>query len=141
MNSRDRTRLVNLLARTTSPHDGEALVAARKANELLRRLCLSWSDVIPSELAPQPEPAAAATDRASWHYEPPKRDERPSQWGADLFGKTAAYRPRPLPRLVVIAGKIRLFLSEIPSPIRIVLAPLSVSSVCDSLDHGGLGGS
>jgi hypothetical protein len=46
MNAATRDRLVNLLARTTSEHDGEALVAARKANQLLGRLGLTWVDVI-----------------------------------------------------------------------------------------------
>ena|SRR5215472_17915324 len=41
-----RDRLLNLLARTTSEHDGEALAAARKANQFLARQGLTWVDVI-----------------------------------------------------------------------------------------------
>jgi len=46
MDAKARDRLLNLLARTTSEHDGEALAAARKANQLLGRHHLSWAEVI-----------------------------------------------------------------------------------------------
>ena len=38
--------LTKLLMMTTSSHDGEALVAIRKANEMLARDCLNWQDVM-----------------------------------------------------------------------------------------------
>src|SRR5690348_1844781 len=41
-----RDRLVRLPARTASEHDGEALAAAGKANELLVRHGLTWADVV-----------------------------------------------------------------------------------------------
>jgi hypothetical protein len=46
MDTAAHDRLINLLARTTSEHDGEALAAARKANQLLVRHGLTWTDVI-----------------------------------------------------------------------------------------------
>ena len=49
MDPATRARLINLLARTTSEHDGEALAAARKANQLLVRHGLTWIDVISSQ--------------------------------------------------------------------------------------------
>jgi hypothetical protein len=39
-----------------STFDGEALNAARKATDLIRRHNLSWADVLAPALAPQPEP-------------------------------------------------------------------------------------
>ena len=122
---RERERLINLLALTTSPHDGEALVAARKANELLRRLRLSWGDVILSRRTEQPEPPSGATETgSSWRYESWGPDGRPDHWGS---GNRASYRAHPTPRRVAVAGKIRLFLSGIPILIRVALAPLSVA--------------
>ena len=59
-----RDRLLNLLARTTSEHDGEALAAARKANQLLGRHGLTWADVI-SAVRPRP-PAGGPGDHTSW---------------------------------------------------------------------------
>jgi hypothetical protein len=49
MDAAAHDRLINLLARTTSEHDGEALAAARKANQLLVRHGLTWADVISSQ--------------------------------------------------------------------------------------------
>jgi hypothetical protein len=86
-----RDRLLNLLARTTSEHEGEALAAARKANQLLARHGLTWADVIS---AAQPRPPAGGpgyhtsqdegVGNASrhprayprtqhWHLSPPRR--------------------------------------------------------------------
>ena len=86
-----RDRLLNLLARTTSEHDGEALAAARKAYQLLGRHGLTWADVIS---AARPRPPAggrgAHTSRDEgvggasrhprthprtqhWHLSPPRR--------------------------------------------------------------------
>ncbi len=114
VNDRDRTRLINLLARTTSPYDGEALVAVRKANELLRSFKLGWADVIgEGDTAPTPEPQT-----------PP---ERADTYGRDIFGDRKAWTPSVPPR-VVRAGCIRLLMSRIPWPLRIALAPLSASA-------------
>jgi len=41
-----RDKLLGLLALTTSPHDGEALNAARLANRLLRKEGLTWGEVL-----------------------------------------------------------------------------------------------
>jgi hypothetical protein len=59
MDPATRARLINLLARTTSEHDGEALAAAKKANQLLGRLGLTWGDVI-SNRTPDPTPRRTA---------------------------------------------------------------------------------
>jgi len=61
MDALSRTRLINLLARTASEHDAEALTAVRKANQLLRRHALVWSEVIPNKI---PDPAARPTSPA-----------------------------------------------------------------------------
>lgn len=57
----DKERLVKLLNLTGSAHDGEALAAIRKANELLDQHKASWSDVmgigVEPASAPEPEPA------------------------------------------------------------------------------------
>jgi len=42
----DRERLIRLLRMTESDRDAEALIAIRKANEMLRTNCMGWSDVI-----------------------------------------------------------------------------------------------
>ena len=41
----DRDRLVKLLNLTASPHDGEALAAVRRSNEMLQQAGRSWSDL------------------------------------------------------------------------------------------------
>ena len=66
MDVTSRDRLLNLLARTTSEHDGEALAAARKANQLLARHGLTWAEVIP---AARPRPPARGPG------DPTSRDE------------------------------------------------------------------
>src|SRR5215472_3418180 len=91
MDPATRDRLLNLLARTTSEHDGEALAAARKANQLLARHGLTWVDVI-SAARPRP-PTGGSGDHTSrdegvgnasrhprvhpraqiWHLSPPRR--------------------------------------------------------------------
>ena len=62
MDPATRARLINLLARTTSEHDGEALAAAKKANQLLERHGLTWAEVI-SAARPTP-PAGGPTEAA-----------------------------------------------------------------------------
>lgn len=42
----DRVRLAKVLAMTTSNHDGEALSAVRKANDILKSENLTWSDLL-----------------------------------------------------------------------------------------------
>ena len=73
MNAATRDRLVNLLARTTSEHDGEALVAARKANQLLGRLGLTWAEVVadrPPGPAARPRPPVGDPMNASLNPRP-----------------------------------------------------------------------
>ena len=42
----DRERLAKILAMTTSTHDGEALSAIRRANEIIKGEGLSWELVL-----------------------------------------------------------------------------------------------
>lgn len=73
MDAAAHDRLINLLARTASEHDGEALVAARKANQLLTRHGLSWADVIspraPERSAPRTAKGSAEASRSAAHRE------------------------------------------------------------------------
>ena len=82
----DKERLVKLLNLTASSHDGEALAAIRKSNELLQQCKSSWSEVVgyvePVEVpvVEQPRPAPAPAPR------PPVR------------AAAASPPPRPRPR-------------------------------------------
>jgi hypothetical protein len=52
-------RLIKLLGMLGSAHDGERAAAGRKADELLRRYGLTWSDILlvaAASSAPPPEP-------------------------------------------------------------------------------------
>jgi hypothetical protein len=92
MDALTRTRLINLLARTTSEHDAEALTAVRKANQLLGQHALVWSEVIPNKI---PDPAAHPTSPAEGTTKPaggagPDRRTSPSAgaWGAACYPKS-----------------------------------------------------
>jgi Protein of unknown function (DUF2786) len=53
----DKERLTKLMRMTTSPNDGEALNALRKANELLKAAKMDWQQVLNSAASsgmPQP---------------------------------------------------------------------------------------
>jgi hypothetical protein len=84
----DKDRLVKLLNMTESQHDGEALAAIRKSNDLLRLYRASWSDVLgvsapPAEEPRQPEPAKpSAAPRPSAR---PQQTTRPAAaaWEAE----------------------------------------------------------
>ena len=72
----DKDRLVKLLNMTASRHDGEALAAIRKSNDLLRLSRASWSDVLglsppPAEQPRQPEAAKSSA--------PPRPSANPQQ--------------------------------------------------------------
>ncbi|MFI4998622.1 MAG: hypothetical protein ACHQK9_01980 [Reyranellales bacterium] len=66
----DKDRLVKLLNMTQSQHDGEALSAIRKSNELLRLYKASWSDALGLSKPESAEPIKP---------EPPKSAGRPEQ--------------------------------------------------------------
>ena len=121
MDAATRRRLAKLLARTSSPHESEVLVAARKANELLAKLRLGWDDVLRSP------PAWDIAKRDN--YEPMSGwgPGKHSGWRADLSSEGAVGRPDNRPHKIR-AGRIRHFLGLIPLPIRILLAPLSVAA-------------
>ena len=60
----DRALLEKLLGMIGSPHDGEALAAARKADALVRRAGLTWPDVLAGRDQPPPQVAAAPVQPA-----------------------------------------------------------------------------
>lgn len=43
----ETARLIKILSLTTSNHDGEALAAIRKANQIMRDLGVGWPDAFP----------------------------------------------------------------------------------------------
>jgi hypothetical protein len=99
MDSATRTRLVNLLARTTSEHDGEALAAARKANQLLGRHGLTWSKVIPGGIpdpAAQPRPPAEDPMRPARPAGPDNHMSRGASAGNAARNPKSRYRPSGL---------------------------------------------
>jgi hypothetical protein len=112
MDGATRKRLAKLLARTSSPHEGEVLVAARKANELLAKLRLGWDDVLSSP------PTWEITKRGN--HEPPG-------WRAGLYNEAPVWMPDNRPRKIR-AHRLRHCLGLVPLPIRILLAPLSVAA-------------
>jgi hypothetical protein len=99
----DKDRLAKLLNLTESEHDGEALSAIRKANDLLRQHGTSWPAALglsgTVEGSPQPEPAAwrpapASAAEARRHPEP-RRGHLPAK------AYRNAFRREPmLPRLL-----------------------------------------
>lgn len=67
----DRERLIRLLRMTESDQDAEALIAIRKANNLLRANGMGWSDVIgqPAPAEPQPVVSTEWSDVSREGYE------------------------------------------------------------------------
>lgn len=83
----DKERLLKLLNMTGSEHDGEALAAIRKSNELLRQSRTNWADALglSRPAAPPPEPTQPARATSTVRSEP----RRPAA--------QAPYRPSPPP--------------------------------------------
>jgi hypothetical protein len=98
MDTEAHDRLINLLARTTSEHDGEALTAARKANQLLVRHGLTWADVIPSRTPDLPAWRTAGGSPEAPH----STDHRDPGVGSGIHHRppphSAAHRHRASPR-------------------------------------------
>jgi len=109
----DKDRLAKLLSLTDSKHDGEALSAIRKSNELLKLHKTTWHEVMglssPAEPPPPPEPAAASA-----------RAERPAELLPGFaFAKDYrnVFRQEPLfPRLLAFAFWIVLELLALVLP-------------------------
>jgi hypothetical protein len=112
MDGATRKRLAKLLARTSSPHEGEVLVAARKANELLEKLRLGWDDVL--------------SGPSTWEITKRGIHEHPG-WRADLQNEGAVWMPDNRSRKNR-AHRLRHCLGLVPWPIRVILAPLSVAA-------------
>lgn len=107
----DKDRLVKLLNLTASTHDGEALAAIRKSNELLQQSKSSWSAVMGLDApaveveverrppAPAPKPPPVRPEAAS----PPQRPRDPLLPAGYLFARQYRneFRHQPfLPRLL-----------------------------------------
>ena len=73
MDAKTKTILIKMLGMTTSKHDGEALVAIRKANSILAENNLSWEQLLSLE---QP-----ASQRSSYATPPSKRRNAAPSWG------------------------------------------------------------
>ena len=87
-------RLVKLLARTTSEHDGEALAAARKANQILVRHGLTWADVVSirtSDSSARHTAGASAEGSRSAAATDPKR--KGASVGGDPDRRSPTYSP------------------------------------------------
>jgi hypothetical protein len=100
----DKDRLAKLLNLTESEHDGEALVAIRKANDLLRQYGTNWSAALglsePAERSPPSDPAAGRSAHAATAPQP----RRPAEMRRGHLPARAyrnAFRREPmLPRLL-----------------------------------------
>src|SRR6266705_2731853 len=70
MDAKAKTILIKMLGMTGSKHDGEALVAIRKANAILIENNLSWEDLLTSSSQPS---------RSSYATPPSKRPSNPNK--------------------------------------------------------------
>ena len=122
----DAARLVKLLNMTASPHDAEALAAARHSNEMLRAAGMSWGDVV----ALRSEPTTTSQGR----QEPDGKDAGAAAHprGDDLFGNDAAMPPPAGPSAkAAMQARIR----AVPLFARVALFPLwgaaeSYAAIC-----------
>ena len=73
----DRTRLAKILAMTTSTHDGEALSAIRRANEVLAGEKVSWEEVLAQEATRAVHVSVHRYPDNSKYYEPPEAWQAP----------------------------------------------------------------
>ena len=121
MDAATRKRLAKLLARTSSPHEGEVLVAARKANELLAKLRLGWDDVLRSP------PTWDITKQDNCEPRPDRQHGKRPGWRVDLSSDGPVWMPDNRAQKIR-ASRLRHCLGWIPLPIRILLAPLSVAA-------------
>jgi hypothetical protein len=97
-----RERLAAVLALLGSPHDGEALAAARTAERLRARAGATWADL----LAPLP---AAKPERAAWRATVAQCRAHPellTPWETRFLAGLAAYRRGPSERQAVILARI-----------------------------------
>lgn len=98
--------LLKLLKMTTSPNDGEALTAVRKANELLATAGWDWDKLIHAKITVVADPFASIPEppRAEESWSRPRAPQPPppsraSRGGAPMFASTGnSYSPPPPPR-------------------------------------------
>jgi len=115
----DRNRLVKFMNMTESQHDAEALLAIRKANELLRLNDLDWTDLVDRRQAPGPA-----------------RNPHPSQETGAIRARAtstiqatatvSARRRRSAEE--VRADNFRATVRAIPLPIRVLFLPATVGA-------------
>lgn len=123
----DKDRLAKLLRLTESEHDGEALAAIRKANDLLRQHRTSWAQALGAadEVAeptpadePRPErPQAAAAEPTSRPAAPPPPP--PGYLRAKTY-RAAFLREPLLPRLLGFPFWIMLEVLALLAPDRLI---------------------
>lgn len=128
----DKDRLVKLLNLTASMHDGEALAAIRKSNELLQQHKSSWSEVmgldapaVEAEVEqPRPTPPPPPPIRAAPAAPPPRpRPQEPLLPAGYAFARQYRndFRKEPfLPRLLAFPFWIVLELLAALRPRKLV---------------------
>ena len=110
--SLDRTRLARVLAMIGSSFDGEALVAARRAHELVKAAGLSWEELLTGKGSNrqsgawvEPLDDAEKIDRCLEHA------EYLTEWEQDFIDNLAGWHGRLTPkqsrRLDELVGKVR----------------------------------
>jgi hypothetical protein len=115
----DRNRLVKFMNMTESQHDAEALLAIRKANELLRLNDLDWTDLVDRRPSARPssQPASEPRDR---------RDPRARNFN-DPGNRHGSARHRRSAE-EVRADNFRATVRAIPLPIRVLFLPATVGA-------------
>jgi hypothetical protein len=115
----DRNRLVKFMNMTESQHDAEALLAVRKANELLRLNDLNWTDLVDPRPTPRagPQPAPESRDRRGPHAR--NFNDPRSRYGATARGRSAEQAR---------ADNFRATVRAIPLPIRVLFLPATVGA-------------
>lgn len=115
----DRNRLVKFMNMTESQHDAEALMAIRKANELLRLNDLDWTDLVDRRPSTRPgsQPASEPRDRGN----PRARNfnDPGNRYGSARRRRSAEE---------VRADNFRATVRAIPLPIRVLFLPATVGA-------------
>tara|TARA_R110000787_G_scaffold89337_8_gene189226 strand:- start:603 stop:1076 length:474 start_codon:yes stop_codon:yes gene_type:complete len=78
----DRARLVKFLGMSQSDFDGEALSAVRKANELIKKLNVTWDDVMAVN-KPASSHESFWDNRANYEYSPQEKAYSTTGWNDD----------------------------------------------------------
>ncbi len=119
----DRARLVKLLNLTASPHDAEALSAARHSNEMLRAAGASWDALL-----------GGAGSRSASESDP-RDDMGNASLRDDIFGEGASVAPSgddiaPPTSVEVAKRQARQRIRGFPLVARLALFPLWLAAEC-----------